>query len=162
MNSALKAFRFNQRFAAMLIEDIDDADMTQLPHPGMNHPAWILGHLALASDLAANLLGQELQTDNEWMQKYGPGSTPIADRSAYPSKTELFELFMSISQRAEELVADVSDEHLNSPNETPFFKEQFPIIRDLLTHLLTTHAAMHLGQLSAWRRTVGKGSVLGI
>jgi len=32
----------------------------------------------------------------------------------------------------------------------------------LITHLMTTHAALHLGQLSAWRRAIGKGAVLGV
>ncbi|MDB4731709.1 DinB family protein, partial [bacterium] len=117
---------------------------------------------ALAADLAASLLGEEMGTDDAWMQTYGPGSTPVDDRGTYPSKAELLQKLESTCERAESLAIGASQDQLVAANETPFFPKQFPTVGDLLTHLLTTHAAMHLGQLSAWRRTVGKGSVLGI
>lgn len=162
MDSILNAFRFTQQYASLLMDDIDDSEMTKLPHSGMNHPAWILGHLALVADLAAKLLGEEMSTDDAWMQTYGPGSIPVDDRGTYPSKLELLQKFKSTCERAESLASGASSDQLAAENETPFFPEQFPTVGDLLTHLLTTHAAMHLGQLSAWRRAVGKGSVLGI
>lgn len=162
MHSVLKAFRFTQQYAEMLLADITEEEMTSIPHPGMNHPAWILGHLTLGAGLAAQLLGGELTTDEAWMEKFGPGSTPISDRSAYPTKAELIEKLTEAYTKADERVSQATEGQLSAPNETPFFQEQFPTIEDLLTHLLTTHASMHLGQLSAWRRCLGKGSVLGI
>jgi hypothetical protein len=36
-----------------------------------------------------------------------------------------------------------------------------PRMADFVAHLMTTHAASHLGQLSAWRRLRGLPAVLG-
>lgn len=161
-SSTLNAFRFTLSYAQLLVADIDDIEMANIPHPGMNHPAWILGHLILVADMGAKLLGEEQILDASWMEKYGPGSTPVSDRSAYPSKDELLTTMKEIYQRTEQFAAAAEDAVLEAKNPTPIFPQQFPTLGDLLTHVLTTHPATHLGQLSAWRRCLGKGPVLGL
>lgn len=162
LQNALTAFRFTRIYAEKLVFDLNDDELTVQPHPGMNHPAWVLGHVALGSDFVASLLGKELQTDDAWMKTFGPGSVPVDDRAAYPAKTELMDMMTKTHERAINLLEAATPDELSAPNQTPFFPEQFPTIGDLATHLITTHAAMHLGQLSAWRRCVGRDSVLGI
>jgi hypothetical protein len=44
--------------------------------------------------------------------------------------------------------------------ELRFLKGPLPTVGDLLAHLMTTHEAAHLGQLSAWRRLLGLPGVL--
>lgn len=162
MNQVIAAFRFTLDFAEKLAADIDDGDLCTLPHPGMNHPAWILGHVALGSDLVAKLLGKDMVTDAKWMAKFGPGSTVNGDRSDYPSKEELLSTMRQTHAYAIECLESAEESALAAANSTPFFPTEFPTVGHLIVHLMTTHAAMHLGQLSAWRRCVGKGSVLGI
>ncbi len=162
MDTMLKLFAFTHQYAKLLVNDIDDADFARQPHEGMNPPAWILGHLVLAADFVPMLLGQEKATDDQWMATYGPGSTPTDDRSAYASKEVLLDLMQSTYARAIESARAATDQQLTAPNETPFLANQLPTVGDLMGHLLTTHGSAHLGQLSAWRRCVGKGSVLGI
>jgi hypothetical protein len=158
----LAAFRFTLEYAEKLAADLSDEELTKLPHPGMNHAAWILGHVAIGSDFVAILLGQPTTTDKTWMAKFGPGSTPVSDRAEYPSKKELLATMRSTHARAIDLLSQATADHLNAPNETPFFPTEFPTIGALIAHLMTTHAALHLGQLSAWRRVLGKGAVLGV
>ncbi|TWT55466.1 DinB superfamily protein [Thalassoglobus neptunius] len=162
MEPVLNAFRFTKSFAHLLAADIDDREMAQIPHPGMNHPAWILGHVALGADLVAKLLGEPTLTDEEWLRVYGPGSTCSEDRSVYPTKSSLLTKLDDVYEAVEKMIAAATPAQLSAPNATPFFPEQFPTTGDLIVHLMTTHASMHLGQLSAWRRCVGKGSVLGV
>lgn len=158
----LAAFRFTHGYAEKLAADLADDELAQLPLPGMNHAAWVLGHVALGSDFVALLLGQATLTGPEWMKLFGPGSTPVADRAAYPSKNELLATLRATHARAIELVGQAASEQLDEPNTTPFFPAEFPTVGALITHLMTTHAALHLGQLSAWRRVLGKAAVLGV
>lgn len=158
----LAAFRFTLEYAEKLAAELSDDELALQPHPGMNHAAWVLGHVALGSDLVAALLGQSLVTDANWMTTFGPGSTPTPDRSAYPAKEQLLTTMRTTHARAIDLLSRATPEQLNQPNQTPFFPAQFPTVGALITHLLTTHAALHLGQLSAWRRALGKGAVLGV
>jgi hypothetical protein len=128
----------------------------------MNHPAWVLGHLIVVADMAAQLLGEPMVTDQQWMATYGPGSTPSEHREHYASKQQLLEMMDQTYARLSGLAAIAAPEVLAAPNNTPFMAKSLPAMGDLLAHVLSTHATMHLGQLSAWRRTMGKGSVLGI
>jgi len=45
--------------------------------------------------------------------------------------------------------------------EIELVKAALPTVGDLLLHVMTAHPMLHLGQLSAWRRLMGLGSVLG-
>jgi hypothetical protein len=158
----LAAFRFTLGYAEKLAADLADKELAAQPHAGMNHAAWILGHVALGSDFVALLLGEPTVTDKAWMATFGPGSTPVGDRTAYPTKDELLATMRRTHERAIELLAQATAAQLDAPNETPFFPTEFPTVGTLITHLMTTHAALHLGQLSAWRRVLGKGAVLGV
>jgi uncharacterized damage-inducible protein DinB len=145
-----------------LAADLADDELARQPQPGMNHAAWVLGHVALGADFVALLLGQPTITDETWMATFGPGSMPVADRAAYPSKEHLLSTMRKTHARAIELLADATTAQLDAPNATPFFPVEFPTVGALITHLMTTHAALHLGQLSAWRRVLGKPAVLGV
>jgi hypothetical protein len=158
----LAAFRFTLGYAEKLAADLSDEELAVQPHAGMNHAAWTLGHVALGSDFVALLLAAPTVTDKRWMATYGPRSMPVSDRSRYASKDELLATMRTTHARAIELLAAATAEQLAGPNETPFFPVEFPTVGALITHLMTTHAALHLGQLSAWRRALGKGSVLGV
>ena len=56
---ALTAFLFD--LLMKLVADIPDEQLTVQPFPGMNHPAWILGHLAVAYDYAGKCMGLPLK-----------------------------------------------------------------------------------------------------
>ena len=96
------------------------------------------------------------------MKQFGPGSMPVDAPQDYPSKEELLDVARRTHARAIALMETATVEQQSAPNEPPFFPDQFPMVGDLLTHLLSTHGALHLGQLSAWRRCVGLPSVLGV
>src|SRR3954465_416435 len=40
----------------LLVADLPDADLARQPAPGMNHPAWILGHLAILDVITSDAL----------------------------------------------------------------------------------------------------------
>lgn len=162
MDHVLAVFRFTRFYAEKLVADLHDDEMTRLPHPGMNHPKWVLGHLILGADFIPKLLSEPMATDEAWMELFGPGSTPTDEPGRYPPKAALLAKLAEVYERGATLAAQADPRRLALPNRTPFFPEQFPTMGDLLTHLLSTHAAAHCGQLSAWRRCVGKASVLGV
>lgn len=162
MDPVLTVYRFTLSYAERLLADIDDARLADVPAPGMNHPAWIAGHLALANDLGVSLLGGDVTLETSRMALFGPGSTPTADRDRYPSKDVLLADLRRTHVRVLALVPGVPDSVWKSPNPTRFFPETFPTVGDLATHLMTSHGSLHLGQLSAWRRHQGLPGVLGI
>ena len=149
-------------YCRKLVQDIPEESLAVQPAPGMNHPAWVLGHLAVVGDTALRLLGQPTHSPREWRPVFGMGSTPGTDRSVYPSRDELLRMvetnYQAVIAAAQVDPASIVD----VPHTAPFFKAELPLVGDLLAHIMTTHFAMHLGQISAWRRTQGLQGVLGL
>jgi hypothetical protein len=81
-------FCFN--FSKLLVADIPDERMAAQPVEGrvMNHPAFLLGHLAWANDNLLAVLGETPQLAN-LKDVYGMGSRVTAERARYAPKAEL-------------------------------------------------------------------------
>jgi hypothetical protein len=146
----------------MQTSDVDDAKLADLPAPGVNHPAWILTHLAICTDYAARLLGETTRCPKEWHQRCGPGSSVSAERDFYASKRELLATLAAGHECVSAAVGRATEEVLLKPHgvELAFVKNTFPTVGDLVGHLMTTHTGFHLGQLSMWRRMMGMQGVL--
>lgn len=137
---------------ATACEEISDADFHLLPPGGGNSPNWIIGHLLVVNRFGLSMLGQQSDQLAELMPIYGPGSIPTEDKSTLLSRDELLKDFSKTSEEFLAAIEASTVEQLDAAQETPFFQDSLPTTRELLGHLLTTHFAMHFGQLSAWRR----------
>ena len=59
-NAILRSFAYNLHYANRLLTDIPAERMSEQPFPGMNHPTWIIGHLADTCDLMADWLVEQV------------------------------------------------------------------------------------------------------
>jgi hypothetical protein len=157
-----RLYAFVLDYARKLVADIDESDLSVQPAPGMNTPRWILGHLCMAADSAAQLLGQPAACLPAWVKGFGPGSDPANPPTPTPSKAELLAFLESAHARVSAAVATVKEERLAERHNFAPLQQVLPHVGDLLLVLMTTHPMMHLGQLSAWRRLRGLPAVLGI
>ncbi|MGL4420985.1 MAG: DinB family protein [Gemmataceae bacterium] len=150
----LVLFSLNQMYAHRLVADIADEHFVAQPAPGVNHPAWILGHLSIAADYGLELCQQAYACPAAWHDLFGPGTEPLADRTLYPTKAELLAAYDAGHAALAQAVLTVTPAQLEKPNELGFLPE-LPTYGHLLKHLLSSHEGWHLGQLSAWRRIGG-------
>lgn len=148
-------YAFLLGYAGRLVEGIDDARFADQPTPAINPPAWQIGHLAVVADNGLTLLGLRREGPRAWRDLFGTGSSPIPDRSPYPSKAELLSAYRGSHARLDEAVSAADPEAMERPHSLDFLKPALTTVGDLLAHLLTSHEAMHLGHLSSWRRQVG-------
>jgi hypothetical protein len=155
LDSELKVNRFLMRYCRMLAGDIADERMTEQPLPGVNHPAWILGHLALSADSACGMLGAAKELPAEWTTLFGRGSKPSTSRDDYLSRDELLRTVENGFERLRQQAASATPEQLAQLSTNPFTKESLPTVQDAVAFLLTGHLGSHLGQLSMWRRMIG-------
>ena len=142
-------------YAKQILADIDDSTMCQQPM-GLNHPAWLLLHLATAADYASSLLGGQAVCPAGWNALADTKKPQTQARSDYPSKEELIRTFEAAFRNAADLYAKSSEEALNKPQNLGFFETELPTVGDMATFLIVAHTNLHLGQLSAWRRANGK------
>jgi len=155
LQEAISVNQFLVGFGQRLLSEIPDERLTEQPLPGVNHPAWILGHLALTADGVGETLGGQKTLPAEWKTLFGQGSKPSSVRSAYPSKSELLQAFEGYHQRLREQAAAAGPEVLSQPTPNPIARAAFPTLKELAAFILTGHVGVHLGQLSAWRRMIG-------
>lgn len=148
-------FAFQLSYIKELVADIPESRFAEQPAPGMNSPAWLLGHLCWAAEFVPTMLGRTPTLDDAWTERFGAWSRPSTDATLYPPKGELIAALVAAHARVEEALPLATAERLAAELPDPVFRKQLPTIGDGVVHIMTTHEAVHAGQLSAWRRIVG-------
>jgi hypothetical protein len=156
---AAPLFDQNLAYARKLVADLNDDQMTTQPGTCvLNHAAFIIGHLAWVCDFGVTLLGEPAAIDPKWRDLFNPTAKPVADRTAYPSKAVLVKAFEDAHTRLANTALAAKPDLLQQPPPERF-RGRFSMLAQLMLHMLTNHEAVHLGQLSAWRRACGLPAV---
>jgi hypothetical protein len=147
--------RFMLGYLKKLTAEMTAADLVN--HAGgANPPGWILGHLAVVADLVGPMLKLERRCPAAWHKAFGPTHQP----SASMPQQSAAEWVAAIEAGYEAILAALpqADERvLAEPHGVPLLAGTLIQTRgQLLSHVLSTHLATHIGQLSAWRRNQGK------
>lgn len=155
-------FNFAREYAHRLTRDIEDAQFNRVVAPGTNTPQWIIGHLVVGHEFALKLLAAPRISPREWFVWFGPGSSVAKLPPEAPGKSELLRAFDTTHTAVLEAMRKAPEELLREQHkvEIAFLQQLTPTVGELVAHLLTTHPATHLGQLSFWRRAMGLAEVL--
>ena len=157
----LTLYEFNWNYLRLLTADLAESDMEAVAFEGGNPPVWILGHLAVCTDYAARLLGQQAVCPRPWHKQFAPGSKPSALQPPLPTKAELMAAIENGHRRVREAAPGASSEAMNQPHNVELLKPtNLKTNGDVVAHLMSTHIAFHLAQLSACRRKSGKGPLV--
>lgn len=153
-----KIYAFTLGYMEHAVTDISDDELSFQPLPGMNTPRWILSHLAIATDYALTLLGSTPVLPKEWHEHFGPGSLPNQPGAPSPTKAELVEALKAGHERVLSTLDQADEQFLATGHDVQFeaLQKAFPKRGELVANLMTAHEALHLGQLSAWRRASGR------
>jgi uncharacterized damage-inducible protein DinB len=114
-----------------------------------------MGHLTSSCQALGGELGLATWLPAQWEQQFGTGSIPTSDRSAYPSKEELLAALADGQARVSNRLADLGDAGMSTALPDKRYKTKFPTVGHAVVHILTGHAAVHVGQISVWRRAAG-------
>lgn len=150
----LDQFAFQRRYLSFLVDDVAEEQMAEQPGGAANHPAWQLGHLAWTADRFAAMLGGSTTLDH-FKERFGGGSTPVADRASYPSRAELLSILDDRRDALAAAFSAASSEDLARPNPNPRFKAALPTIGNMVLFGMLFHESTHLGQLAVWRKAAG-------
>jgi hypothetical protein len=151
-------YRVNLTRIKLLTNDLEDGQFTMQPLAGMNHPAWILGHLTIAREWAKDLLKlpeREGWDAAEWMAKFNRGSQITGVRGDYPSKAVLLGALEQTHVEIEAAVMKMTEADFARQMPEGRLRSIFACVGDMVVGLMTQHEGFHLGQLSAWRRAMG-------
>jgi hypothetical protein len=142
--------------ARKLVADVPCERFVDQPFPGAKHPAWVLGHLCIASDMMHHVLvpgGDGTPgAPAEWVDACKPGAAVRGDRGAYATKAELVGTLERLHGRLARAFTSATDGTLASEFPNPEYRAFFPTIADAAVYLMAHHEGYHLGQLTQWRR----------
>ena len=150
-------------YAELLAKDIPADKFAHMPMPNFNHPAFCFGHLSLYPNRILNLLGKpELVKEKPgWDELFKAGVPCVEGTGQYPAKQEIVDHFVERYRAAARVVGETSDTALSLPNPIEGrMREVFPLVGNAVLFMMTSHAMMHLGQVSMWRRTIGLPGVM--
>lgn len=147
------SYRWSAETMQKLVSDVADDQFASQPVGAINHPAWLFEHVSIYNGVIAALLWGE-PFDDPWAQPCGKNSEPSSDRSAYPSKDEIVSRFSAGFAKASQAIGAAPPEAWTVALDHPTWGTQFETVAPAVTFLATTHLALHLGQLSGWRRAM--------
>jgi hypothetical protein len=159
MDAVGPVYNFNLFYAQRLVADLADEELCRQPlrDVTMNHPAFLIGHVAWSNDNGIKLVGGTPVLIG-LKELWGTGAIPSDDRSRYPSKADIVKTLEVSHARLAEAVTNASKSYFKAPAPENM-RAKFPTNGHVLLGLMTSHYAVHLGQLSAWRRAMGLPSV---
>lgn len=155
MNSLSRNCLTNLSYAKKILDDVDESRFADRP-VGLNPPAWLLLHLATAADYAANLLGGNPVCPANWNEMADTKKPVSSSLDDYPPPGELKKYLGLSYENVSQLLERATPEQLNAPQKLGFYEEELPTVSDIVGFLMVSHFAIHLGQLSAWRRAIGR------
>jgi hypothetical protein len=160
VESIVYAWDNQLHYARALVEDLSDEQFVLRPGGSMNHPAWILGHLAKYHPVTVQLLNGEAVDDPRNDPLYGfAGLGPVNDIKAYGSKDAIVSWFRDGHEKVAQALLAAKPEAFAQRPSLERWAKVYPTVEFLLPDLLLHHESLHIGQLSIWRRAAGLAGV---
>ena len=148
---------FNRAYLSRLMADIREDELDCQPHAELHSVRWILAHLAIAVDYGFAQLGMPFVCPADWHSGYGPTSQAGTAANVKPTQDELLAKIDSGYTQLCSAASAASPSQLEEIHEVGLLKgTPLRTKGDLIAHLLATHFAVHLGQLSTLRRLSGR------
>lgn len=159
--------------ATQMLDGIDPERFARLPLGEIgvvptNHPAWAYGHLGLYGPTVLKSLGDQDAAEKHaapkgWDALFGMGSEcrDDPDGSIYPPMSKIVGQFTRSHEAMLAAIQAADDAAFEKAQPNEKMRDRFPTVGASVAFMLTTHVALHVGQVSAWRRMEGMGTALG-
>lgn len=159
LDTLAAGYRMGRQLVHMLTDDLTDAEFAHQPVPGANCAAWVVGHLAVTARRTAERLGATdlpLLTESD-VDRYSVTKRPAGAQTELGSKAQLLALFDECFEKLLGALPALPPEALAAP---PANRGPFAATFGEAVLFGALHVAMHAGQLSTVRRSLGKPPVV--
>lgn len=154
---------FNAHMLRQIAADLPEEVLDEPIVPASNTPRWILAHLSVGLDFALLAIGAPTLLQRVWLVGLGPGSSGQFPEGLKPSKAELLEKLengiLAVDRALQSL--DPASDRWQRPHSAKLLDgTPLTTIGSTVGHLITTHFALHIGQLSLARRKRGHRPII--
>jgi hypothetical protein len=141
----------------LYLQDLSDADLLVPPAPGLNPIAWQLGHLISSEFDSLAKLDPSLPSPlpKGFAEAHNKEAAGSGDLKGYLTKDQYLELGKKVRALANELIARTPDSDMGAPSGLDYAPT-----KGELFNMIGSHVLMHVGQIVALRRKLGKPVVM--
>jgi hypothetical protein len=157
IDEIVRSYSLTLDYLRRMVADVPVEMFTRQVAGAVNHPAWVIGHLTYSCQAIGGEVGIVPWLPGNWQELFGTGSTPLDRPNVYPGKPDLLAALADGQSRVVRRLAELGEAVLGAPLPDERHRTMFPTIGDAVLHILTSHAAVHVGQVTVWRRVVGLG-----
>lgn len=145
-----------KRWAQTVHGKLEPSDWRSRVHGFRNPPHWILGHVAVNSDVVPAVADADLLVPKEWSRLFDMGTKPDPEAKGYPSPDELVALIERTMDRNLEILGSVDLNTLGEPVrvDLPEALEGFLRTRERWLAFAPLHLSYHLGQINMIHRAL--------
>jgi DinB superfamily len=157
---AIEQLIFARTYTLRMLDAIDPADWFRMPHEGVTHVAWQVGHLAMAEYRLAleRLRGARPDDANliseSFLNHFGRDSIAVVEPNPAknPTPAEIRLVFDRVHEQTLRELRDFSEGDLDTPplKPHPLCKTKFECLR-----WCSHHEMIHTGQIGLLRRLLG-------
>jgi hypothetical protein len=153
------AYESGRKLVHRMVDDLSPDEWVRQPVPGANNAAWIVGHLTLTlrNGLRRKRIRDLPDFPDELDGKFLATKQVAGEQTGYGDPTALLALFDAYMDRLVAWVRGLSTEELAATPENP---GPFSTTFAEGVQFGALHIAMHVGQLSTIRRSLGRPPVV--
>ncbi|HVP12468.1 MAG TPA: DinB family protein [Phycisphaerae bacterium] len=148
------ALNFSRTVLTSLLEDIPENKLCYQAVPRSNHALWIMGHIAITDEsFLADIAKRPADRFNAWKEMFFTGSTPKANPTDYPRLSEIRDCLTRSRGNLIEWLGSLSEQQLLAPLSGEM--QSFAPTLAAMMSSIACHEAMHAGQLTIIRKSLG-------
>ena len=139
------------------VEDLKPEEFLHRPSPNANCVAWVVGHLALSDRNALKRLGASLPELPAGFEHRFSRDEGCPQAKEFGDVSNLLSIFEDHRRRLIEAVRSATPEQLDRPVDPPHPRFKTP---GEFATFMGLHSAMHAGQITLIRRSLGKPPII--
>lgn len=156
MKTIVHLFKFQKSYLKQLLDNVPEEKLYAKQLNGYNSAGWILGHLCVEAEDVFNYFNIPYQKlDKRWSTWFKNSSGEISTSENLPTKKELLAIFEKRYLLLCDVYESLSSKDRTSRHLSTLLKDKLPDIDSWFAHHLTTHIAIHCGNIVVWKKLIG-------
>jgi len=157
-NTVLELLGLQLLYLKRLVENIPNERLYEKQLEGFNSAGWILGHICVEADDLINQLADKKafkKLDEDWIKWFRNTTGKIDTLSNLPNKEVLLNTLNRRYSILGEVYTNLSKTQREGKHPSHILRDIFTTFDAWFAHHLTTHIAMHCGNIVVWKKMIG-------
>lgn len=152
----IELYNFQVRYLMQLLANIPDHRLFEKQDEGFNSPGWLLGHLCVeAEDVLKYLDIPYKLLEPQWFRWFSNSTGKLTLSERLPMKIELITEFEQRYSLLAVYYMQLTGQQMSSAHPSKFLEKDYSNLDSWFSHHLTTHLAIHCGNLVVWKKLSG-------